>query len=135
VYSNGESERLLGKAIKHIGVPRERLVILTKLSILIVPDGVPNKAAMKEPDAYGLSNQYGLSRKHIFDSVKASLARLELDYIDVLQCHRFDKDTPIEETMQALHDVVKAGWVRYIGMSSCAAWQFHMMQSASPKLL
>jgi aryl-alcohol dehydrogenase-like predicted oxidoreductase len=55
--------------------------------------------------------------------VKKSLERLQLDYIDVLQCHRFDPDTPIEETMQALHDVVKAGYVRYIGMSSCYAWQ------------
>ncbi len=52
-----------------------------------------------------------------------SLERLQLDYIDVLQCHRFDYDTPIEETMQALHDVVKAGYVRYVGMSSCHAWQ------------
>jgi aryl-alcohol dehydrogenase-like predicted oxidoreductase len=52
-----------------------------------------------------------------------SLERLQLEYIDVLQCHRFDPDTPIEETMQALHDVVKAGYVRYIGMSSCYAWQ------------
>ena len=63
------------------------------------------------------------SLQHIFDSVKKSLERLQLDYIDVLQCHRFDPDTPIEETMQALHDVVKAGYVRYIGMSSCYAWQ------------
>jgi aryl-alcohol dehydrogenase-like predicted oxidoreductase len=55
--------------------------------------------------------------------VKESLERLQLDYIDVLQCHRFDSETPIEETMQALHDVVKAGYVRYIGMSSCYAWQ------------
>jgi aryl-alcohol dehydrogenase-like predicted oxidoreductase len=55
--------------------------------------------------------------------VQASLKRLQLDYIDVLQCHRFDVQTPIEETMQALHDVVKAGYVRYIGMSSCFAWQ------------
>src|SRR6266581_788485 len=61
--------------------------------------------------------------QHIFDSVKKSLSRLQLDYIDVLQCHRFDPETPIEETMQALHDVVKAGYVRYIGMSSCYAWQ------------
>ncbi|KAH9890411.1 Aldo/keto reductase [Cubamyces lactineus] len=66
--------------------------------------------------------------KHIFDSVKASLQRLQVDYIDLLQCHRFDYDTPIEETMQALHDVVKAGYVRYIGMSSCYAYQFHQMQ-------
>jgi aryl-alcohol dehydrogenase-like predicted oxidoreductase len=64
-----------------------------------------------------------LHLQHIFDSVKKSLERLQLDYVDVLQCHRFDTDTPIEETMQALHDVVKAGYVRYIGMSSCYAWQ------------
>lgn len=61
--------------------------------------------------------------------MKASLKRLQLDYIDLLQCHRFDYDTPIEETMQALHDVVKAGYVRYIGMSSCYAYQFHQMQN------
>jgi aryl-alcohol dehydrogenase-like predicted oxidoreductase len=64
-----------------------------------------------------------LHLQHIFESVKESLERLQLDYIDVLQCHRFDPDTPIEETMQALHDVVKAGYVRYIGMNSCYAWQ------------
>ncbi|KAJ7719373.1 NADP-dependent oxidoreductase domain-containing protein, partial [Mycena olivaceomarginata] len=96
-------------------------------------------------------NQYGLSRKHIFDSVKHSLRRLGLDYIDALQrsCnvrHRFDPNTPIQETastlivhrsimshpqpqMQALHDVVKAGYARYIGMSACYAWQFHVMQN------
>lgn len=76
-------------------------------------------------------NRKGLSRKHILDSVKTSLERLQTDYIDVLQCHRFDHETPIGETMQALHDVVKAGWVRYIGMSSCYSWQFHAMQSVS----
>ncbi|CAE6532779.1 unnamed protein product, partial [Rhizoctonia solani] len=74
-------------------------------------------------------NQYGLSRKHIFESIKHSLERLQLDYVDLLQCHRFDYDTPIEETMQALHDVVQAGYVRYIGMSSCHAYQFHAMQN------
>ena len=82
-------------------------------------------------DQAGYANQRGLSRKHIFESVKHSLERLQLDYIDLLQCHRFDYDTPIEETMQALHDVVKAGYVRYIGMSSCYAWQFCAMQSPS----
>ena len=80
-------------------------------------------------DLNRLVNRKGLSRKHIFDSVKSSLERLQTDYIDVLQCHRFDSETPIEETMQALHEIVKAGWVRYIGMSSCYAWQFHIMQS------
>lgn len=73
-------------------------------------------------------NQSGLSRKHIFASIKDSLARLQLDYVDMLQCHRFDYDTPIEETMEALHDVVKAGYARYIGMSSCYAYQFQQMQ-------
>lgn len=82
-----------------------------------------------EAEQRGLTNQMGLNRKHIFSSVDASLARLGLDYIDVLQCHRFDYDTPIEETMQALHDVVQTGKVRYIGMSSCWTYQFHTMQA------
>ncbi|KAG8926868.1 hypothetical protein FRC02_008617 [Tulasnella sp. 418] len=70
-----------------------------------------------------------MSRWHIFESIKHSLERLQLDYVDLLQCHRFDYYTPIEETMQALHDVVKAGYARYIGMSSCYGWQFHKMQN------
>ncbi|KAF9029284.1 Aldo/keto reductase [Hymenopellis radicata] len=74
-------------------------------------------------DKEGYVNQHG-----IFDSVKQSLERLQLDYIDVLQCHRFDPETPIAETMQALHDVVKAGYVRYIGMSVCYAWQYYALQ-------
>jgi aryl-alcohol dehydrogenase-like predicted oxidoreductase len=81
------------------------------------------------PDVIGYVNQHGLSRKHILESVKHSLDRLQLDYVDVLQCHRFDSDTPIAETMRALHDVVKAGYAHYIGMSSCWAWQFHAMQN------
>ncbi|GFZ51767.1 oxidoreductase with NAD+ or NADP+ as acceptor [Saitozyma sp. JCM 24511] len=99
VYSSGESEILLGRMLKQHKIPRENVVIMTKTFF-----------------------------PHVFASVKESLQRLQLDYIDVLQCHRFDKDTPIEETMQALHDVVKAGYVRYIGMSSCFAWQFQLMQ-------
>lgn len=74
-------------------------------------------------------NAHGLSRKHIFDSVNASLERLDTDYIDVLQCHRFDDSVEIPEIMDALHDVVQSGKVRYIGMSSCYAWQFHAMQA------
>ena len=69
-----------------------------------------------------------LISQHIMASVKDSLERLQLDYIDVLQCHRFDPNTPIEETMKALDDVVKSGLVRYVGMSSCYAWQFQLMQ-------
>ncbi|KAG9082001.1 hypothetical protein FRC06_005285, partial [Ceratobasidium sp. 370] len=74
-------------------------------------------------------NQYGLSRKHILESVKHSLGRLQLDYVDVLQCHHFDHNTPIAETMQALHDIVQAGYARYIGMPSCYAYQFQAMQN------
>jgi len=128
VYSNGDSERILGKAIKEIGAPRSSFVILTKVYFHVFPEDFPEEGR-KDPEAYGFVNMNGLSRKHIFESIKASLERLQLDYVDVLQCHRFDPNTPIEETMQALHDVVQAGYARYIGMSSCFAWQFHMMQS------
>lgn len=91
------------------------------------PNLHPSKLA--NPDQKGYVNNHGLSRKHIFAAVDASLERLGVDYIDVLQCHRFDPETPIEETMDALHDIVKSGKVRYIGMSSCWAWQFHQMQA------
>ncbi|KAI0798458.1 Aldo/keto reductase [Irpex lacteus] len=124
-YSNGRSEEILGAAIKKLGLPREELVILTKVYGAIGPKGVNVHQHGKTPEDYGIINQKGLSRKHIFDAVQASLKRLQLEYIDVLQCHRFDYDTPIEETMQALHDVVKAGYVRYIGMSSCYAYQYY----------
>jgi len=127
VYSTGDSEEILGRAIKQHQLPRDEIVIMTKVFFPLSRGKLlfPGPAA----DSNGLVNQYGLSRKHIFDSVKHSLRRLQLDYIDLLQCHRFDPDTPIEETMHALHDVVKAGYVRYIGMSSCYAWQFHVMQN------
>ncbi|KAF7336795.1 Aldo-ket-red domain-containing protein [Mycena venus] len=134
VYSNGLSEEILGRAIKQHNLPRDEIVVMTKVYFpvsrdntqLLRPGGPDANAAI---EAAGYANQFGLSRKHIFDSVKHSLQRLQLDYIDLLQCHRFDPNTPIEETMQALHDVVKAGYVRYIGMSSCYAWQFNVMQN------
>jgi len=134
VYSNGESEKILGKAIKQLNLPRDEIVVLSKVFFVVGREFSGNGVTFRfssnqEKDKGGYTNQYGLSRKHIFDSVKASLRRLQLDYIDVLQCHRFDPETPIEETMQALHDVVQAGYARYIGMSSCWAWQFHAMQN------
>ncbi|KAG8734976.1 hypothetical protein FRC11_003525, partial [Ceratobasidium sp. 423] len=133
VYSNGDSERILGKAIKQLNLPRDEIVVMTKVySIVARHSGESiwvNGGDSPEADAKGYANQYGLSRKHIFESVKHSLERLQLDYVDVLQCHRFDYYTPIAETMQALHDVVKAGYARYIGMSSCHAYQFHAMQN------
>ncbi|KAI0760956.1 Aldo/keto reductase [Trametes elegans] len=130
VYSNGLSEIILGKAIKQHNLPRDELVIMTKLYAAVGKEyGTNFWTSGVKPEEVGTINQKGLNRKHIFDSVKASLKRLQLDHIDLLQCHRFDPDTPIEETMQALHDVVKAGYVRYIGMSSCYAYQFHQMQN------
>ncbi|TFY59152.1 hypothetical protein EVG20_g7895 [Dentipellis fragilis] len=132
VYSNGLSEVVLGKAIKKHNLPRDEIVVMTKL-FSVVSRNINEIRYDPDVDKEGYINQHGLSRKHIFESVKHSLERLQLDYIDVLQCHRFDTTTPIEETpyiqMQALHDVVKAGYVRYIGMSSCYAWQFHVMQN------
>ncbi|KAJ7479532.1 Aldo/keto reductase [Mycena latifolia] len=131
MYSNGMSEIVLGNAIKKLQLPREEIVVMTKVRHPVgkTLDVKPLDLFLAGPDTRGYVNQYGLSRKHILSSVQDSLKRLQLDYIDLLQCHRFDYDTPIAETMQALHDVVQAGYVRYIGMSSCHAWQFHVMQN------
>uniref|UniRef100_A0A0W0F2T6 Putative aryl-alcohol dehydrogenase n=1 Tax=Moniliophthora roreri TaxID=221103 RepID=A0A0W0F2T6_MONRR len=149
-YSNGQSEVILGKAIKKYNLNRDKIVVMTKVFAAVgdSSDIYTLPKTSKELDDLGYINRHGLSRKasspegivfstcqselsfqHIFESVKHSLERLQLDYIDLLQCHRFDDDTPIEETIQALHDVVKVGYVRYIGMSSCYAWQFHAMQN------
>ncbi|KAJ7858074.1 NADP-dependent oxidoreductase domain-containing protein [Mycena olivaceomarginata] len=115
------------RAIKAHNLPRDEIVIMTKVFFAVSKKNTNESLWITTPDLDGAGyvNQYGLSRKHIFDSVAASLRRLGLDYIDVLQCHRFDPNTPIEETMQALHDVVKAGHVRYVGMSSCYAYQYY----------
>ncbi|KAG8932965.1 hypothetical protein FRC01_011530 [Tulasnella sp. 417] len=117
VYSAGVSEVILGKAIKQHNLPRDEIVVMTKVYATVGRTPADTGAGWTDEDfeRNRYTNQRGLSRK--------------LDYVDVLQCHRFDKDTPVEETMQALHDVVKAGYVRYIGMSSCYAWQFHKMQA------
>ena len=112
VYSIGVSEEILGSALRHFGVKREDVVIATKIY---------------NPMGEG-PNDRGLSRKHIMDGIDASLRRLKMDYVDLYQTHRWDYTTPIEETMEALHDVVKAGKVRYIGASSMYAWQFAKAQ-------
>lgn len=112
MYSLGASEEILGNALKHFGVKRKDVVIATKV-FNPMGDG-PNDA--------------GLSRKHIMDSIDASLRRLQTDHVDLYQIHRWDYNTPIEETMEALHDVVKAGKARYIGASSMFAWQFTKAQ-------
>ena len=108
VYSLGASEEVLGNILKEIGPKREQLVIATKV---FSPMGrTPNEA--------------GLSRKHIMHAIDASLKRLKMDYVDLYQIHRFDQTTPIEETIGALDDVVRAGKALYIGASSMYAWQF-----------
>ncbi|KAJ6488999.1 Aldo/keto reductase [Mycena sanguinolenta] len=131
MYSNGMSEIVLGNAIKKLQLPREEIVIMTKVRHPVgkTVDVKNLDLFLAGPDTCGYVNQHGLSRKHILASVQDSLKRLQVDYIDLLQCHRFDYETPIAETMEALHEVVKAGYVRYIGMSSCHAWQFHVMQN------
>ncbi|MHB1767717.1 MAG: aldo/keto reductase [Phycisphaerae bacterium] len=108
VYSNGVSEEILGRAVREIGISREQVVIATKL----------NGPMGESP------NERGLSRKHIRHAIDNSLRRLNMDYVDLYQIHRFDKDTPIEETIDGLHDVVKAGKALYVGASSMDAWQF-----------
>ncbi|KAJ5313682.1 ATP-dependent RNA helicase DHR1 [Penicillium atrosanguineum] len=124
-YSSGLSEEIIGKAIKKYGWRRGNIVIATKLWAP-VGRGSEQPMAMTdhEKDNAGYVNQYGLSRKHIFESVEASLQRLDLPYVDLLQIHRFDPRTPVKETMEALHDIVKSGKVRYIGASSMWAHQF-----------
>lgn len=107
VYSDGTSEEIVGRAVKDFA-RREELVIATKVHGRLRQD--PNGA--------------GLSRKAIMTEIDASLKRLGMDYVDLYQIHRWDPETPIEETLEALHDVVKAGKARYIGASSMFAWQF-----------
>ena len=115
VYSRGQSEEILGRALKTFGIPRDKTVIATKL---FGPMG-------EDP------NQRGLSRKHIMHAIDDSLRRLGTDYVDLYQIHRFDPSTPIEETLEALDEVVKSGKALYIGASSMWAWQFATMLHTS----
>ncbi|GMM46382.1 hypothetical protein DAPK24_029570 [Pichia kluyveri] len=130
-YSNGFSEVLLGEFIKKYNIKRDRIVILTKLYFPLDPD-IPDFTAAKRATmpVYEYINSQGLSRKHIMDAAKASNERLGT-YADIIQIHRFDPTTPIEETMEALHDIVKLGYTRYIGASTMKTYQFVMMQNVA----
>lgn len=135
IYSNGYSHKVLAKAIKQYNLPREDIVVATKLFALIPRDfekGL-DQLSREERERRHYSNQQGLSRKHIFDSVERSLKELDLEYIDLLQIHRADENTPFEETMCALKDIIQSGKVRYIGASSMFAWQFMEYQSIAKR--
>jgi aryl-alcohol dehydrogenase-like predicted oxidoreductase len=107
VYANGQSEEMLGCALKTLGIARKDIVLATKFE-----------------HSTGVGpNDGGASRVHIMEAVKASLRRIGTDYIDLYQMHGFDPATPIEETLSALDDLVRQGHVRYIGVSNWAAWQ------------
>ena len=116
VYNGGESEVVTGRVLRKLFETREEYVVATKVRGTTMPG----------------PNGRGLSRKHILASIDASLKRLGLDYVDLYQIHRWDDQTPIEETMEALHDVVRAGKARYIGASSMYAWQFAKAQRVAP---
>src|SRR5215510_2611144 len=117
VYSGGASEVATGRLVGKL-LSRDEVVIATKVHGQMTPG----------------PNGRGLSRKHILSAIDASLQRLGMDYVDLYQIHRFDYETPIEETMEALHDVVRAGKARYIGASSMFAWQFAKMLHAADRL-
>jgi aryl-alcohol dehydrogenase-like predicted oxidoreductase len=116
VYNGGQSEVITGRLLAKLFGTREEYVVATKVHGRTMPG----------------ENGAGLSRKHILASIDASLDRLGLDYVDLYQIHRFDPRTPIEETMDALHDVVRAGKARYVGASSMWAWQFAKAQRVAP---
>jgi aryl-alcohol dehydrogenase-like predicted oxidoreductase len=118
VYSHGESEQILGRALRELGVQRDDVVIATKVY---------------QPMGPG-PNQRGLSRKHIMESIDGSLKRLGMDYVDLYQIHRFDLETPVEETLEALTDVIKAGKARYIGASTMWAYQLAKMLHTADRL-
>ncbi len=115
-YSIGESERVVGPTLTSM-VPRDQLVLTTKAYYPMSDD----------------PNDRGLSRKHLLSSVDASLRRMDTDYVDLLVIHAFDPGTPIEETMEALHDIVRSGKVRYLGASTMFAWQFEQMNHTARK--
>src|SRR4051794_9101892 len=113
VYNGGQSEVITGRVLRKLFATREEYVVATKVHGKTMPG----------------ENGRGLGRKHVLASIDASLQRLGLDYVDLYQIHRFDPTTPIDETMEVLHDVVRAGKARYIGASSMYAWQFAKAQS------
>jgi aryl-alcohol dehydrogenase-like predicted oxidoreductase len=115
-YNNGQSEIVTGRLLKHFST-RDEVVVATKVFMPLTPG----------------ENSAGLSRKHVLAAIDASLVRLKMDYVDLYQIHRFDPQVPVEETMDVLDEVVRAGKARYIGASSMYAWQFQKAQFAAER--
>ncbi|KAI0804228.1 Aldo/keto reductase [Xylaria sp. FL0064] len=138
-YSNGETESIIGRAIKKYNIPREKLVLMTKVGRIVADTecGASSDfvAFLEEPakQSKDYVNQYGLSRKAIINAVNRSLQRLQTDYIDVLHIHRWDPDSPAEETMHTLHDLVTSGKVMYLAASSIWAFQLANLQSIAER--
>ncbi|KAL1696922.1 NADP-dependent oxidoreductase domain-containing protein [Schizophyllum commune] len=136
-YSNGDSECVVAKFIEKYQIPREEIVIATKCWGLVGKgadhDVLTSLQFPEMKDRKQYINQSGLSRAAIFYAVEESLKRLNTSYIDLYQIHRFDFSTPPEETMKALHDLVEAGKVRYIGASSMRCWQFALLNEVAEK--
>ncbi len=130
MYSAGVSEQATGRLLRELA-PRDEIVIATKLYFPVDLAFKGGNAAAPKPAQR--PNMSGLSRKRIFAAVDASLQRLGVETIDLYQIHRFDPTTPIEETMEALHDIVRAGKARYLGASSMWAWQFAKMQDVAQR--
>jgi aryl-alcohol dehydrogenase-like predicted oxidoreductase len=122
----------VGKALKQYNIPRSKVVILSKCYFGVDESNLGKPIAESMTNDGETVNEVGLSRKHIFDAVEKSVERLGT-YIDVLQIHRLDRGTPREEIMKALNDVIEKGWVRYIGASSMAAWEFATLQNIAEK--
>ncbi|KAL1706086.1 NADP-dependent oxidoreductase domain-containing protein [Schizophyllum commune] len=137
LYSNGDSERVLARFIEEYQIPREEIIIATKCYGLVAKGADTHIITWTIPDMADnrkeYVNQKGLSRAAIFNAIEGSLARLNTSYIDLYQIHRFDPTTPPEETMKALHDLVEAGKVRYIGASSMRTWEFALLNAVAEK--
>ncbi|KAH8806687.1 NADP-dependent oxidoreductase domain-containing protein [Flagelloscypha sp. PMI_526] len=133
IYSNGASERIVGTFVKKYSIPRKNIIIATKVNGFVqTSENVAHRGG-HSPNLRDQVNNSGLSRAAIFNATEGCLERLGTDYIDLLQIHRFDQSTPVEETMKALHDLIQSGKVRYIGASSMRCWQFAMMQETAEK--
>ncbi|THH21264.1 hypothetical protein EW146_g249 [Bondarzewia mesenterica] len=134
MYSNGESETIIRNFINQYNIPRENMVIVTKIRFPVdhgQMSTITSRMRFELASTRDYVNQSGLSRTAIFNQTEASLKRLGMDYIDVLMIHMYDMETPFEETMRALHDLVLSGKVRYLGASNVRAWQFIEMNNVA----